>query len=442
MMKKLILLIALGQWLVAQPPTDWTVNPSNYESAMTITGILYINGSESGDTLNTIAAFQNDTCRGVINPIYTLDQWMYFLMVYGNTNYEDITFLVYDSGRDTILNITDTLSFITDDQYGQPDDPFIFHAIDSTTLNLPPIITSIEDLEINEDTPTNIQVVYSDPNNDQLTLFSHSSDPNILTTIVDYTLSISTTENWNGSGTITVVVSDSEYSDSTSFVLTVNPVNDAPEDFGLLEPLENVTINITNDNLNDTFRFMWEIADDVDGDQVDYIFHTTGDLDILGVDQQDFNEIIWTHGDVVSLMNAEGVTNITGTWNISATDGIASTTSTDGPFTLTIDASTVALVHDPILPSKFALHQNYPNPFNPTTSIEFSLPHKSSVELNVYDVKGQLVNTLVKQFMEGGNYKVIWSGKDMLGRDVSAGLYIIRLNTGDYTESRKAMFLK
>ncbi len=88
------------------------------------------------------------------------------------------------------------------------------------------------------------------------------------------------------------------------------------------------------------------------------------------------------------------------------------------------------------------LNANCPNPFNPETSIGYSLAKDGEVELNVYNLKGQRVRTLIKDHDEAGAHSVKWNGKNDKGADVSSGVYFYQLKTAEFTESRKMLLLK
>ncbi len=94
------------------------------------------------------------------------------------------------------------------------------------------------------------------------------------------------------------------------------------------------------------------------------------------------------------------------------------------------------------LPAEFSLHQNYPNPFNPTTAISYQLPAASDVKLKIYNTLGQLVKTLVSQKQSAGNYAVQWNGSNDLGEKVASGIYIYRIQAGDFIQSRKLVLMK
>ncbi len=85
---------------------------------------------------------------------------------------------------------------------------------------------------------------------------------------------------------------------------------------------------------------------------------------------------------------------------------------------------------------------NYPNPFNPETTISFALPQDEQTAIKVYNLRGQLVKTLVNDRMEAGEHEVVWSGRDDSGKNVSSGVYFLRMQTSGKTISRKLMLIK
>lgn len=88
------------------------------------------------------------------------------------------------------------------------------------------------------------------------------------------------------------------------------------------------------------------------------------------------------------------------------------------------------------------LKQNYPNPFNPETTISFDMPKNGKARLDVYNVKGQLVNTLFNGIASLGKNSVVWNGTDTNGNGVTSGLYFYRLSTDSHSETRKMMLMK
>jgi len=94
------------------------------------------------------------------------------------------------------------------------------------------------------------------------------------------------------------------------------------------------------------------------------------------------------------------------------------------------------------LPFATQLEANFPNPFNPSTTIRYSLNQFENVKLTIYNVRGQLVKTLVYGFQEAGRYAVVWQGDDSLGNPVSSGVYFYRLETTSSVETRRMLLLR
>jgi hypothetical protein len=97
---------------------------------------------------------------------------------------------------------------------------------------------------------------------------------------------------------------------------------------------------------------------------------------------------------------------------------------------------------DGLLPSGYVLHQNHPNPFNPTTTIEYSLPRRGHVTVEVFNVLGQRVRTLVDRVESAGSHAVVWNGTDASGEPVATGLYLYRLQAGRHIELKKMLLMK
>jgi photosystem II stability/assembly factor-like uncharacterized protein len=89
------------------------------------------------------------------------------------------------------------------------------------------------------------------------------------------------------------------------------------------------------------------------------------------------------------------------------------------------------------VPNDFAISQNYPNPFNPSTSIKFSIPRSSYVNLKIYDNIGKEISTLVDQDVGAGNYEVNFNADEF-----TSGVYFYRITADDFTETRKMILIK
>ena len=99
--------------------------------------------------------------------------------------------------------------------------------------------------------------------------------------------------------------------------------------------------------------------------------------------------------------------------------------------------------NDPQVPGLTTnLKANYPNPFNPTTTIAFDLAEGGAVNLRIYNLKGQLVKTLFSGDKQAGRHNIVWDGRDQHNRPVASGVYLYRLDTKGYSQSRKMLMMK
>ncbi len=150
-------------------------------------------------------------------------------------------------------------------------------------------------------------------------------------------------------------------------------------------------------------------------------------------------------------------------WNsgLSSTDAfefVLQFTSADGPGpfpyrcvvhpTLMVDTIFVSIptdINDELpqeLPNGYSLSQNYPNPFNLSTTIRYTLPTRSKVNISIYNVMGRKVNTIVDGTKSAGSYTAYWDGTDKAGKVVSSGVYLYRFHAGDFVESKRMLLLK
>lgn len=94
------------------------------------------------------------------------------------------------------------------------------------------------------------------------------------------------------------------------------------------------------------------------------------------------------------------------------------------------------------IPEEISVKQNYPNPFNPTTTIEYQIQKSDFVTIKVFNSIGQLVNTLVNESKQSGEYSVIFNGRNESGQTVASGVYYYQLQVGDFVSSKKMILLK
>ena len=93
--------------------------------------------------------------------------------------------------------------------------------------------------------------------------------------------------------------------------------------------------------------------------------------------------------------------------------------------------------NDLISQKKYYLGNNYPNPFNPTTKIDYTIPENTFVSLRIFDITGREVTTLVNSYQQSGLHSVTYNASN-----ISSGLYLYTLNTGNYSETKRMVLIK
>ena len=210
-----------------------------------------------------------------------------------------------------------------------------------------------------------------------------------------------------------------------------SPVNYSPSFFGLTSPRDSRTV----DSLVVSFR--WQESVDPDLDAVEYIFHLFGPNVDTTIAELDTNRITF---DGTEYLQSDS----TYTWYVEATDGTDTTMSTTQRTFQTPMPVGVELINQ--IPDQFFLDQNYPNPFNPETEIKYQLAEAGNVQLEIYDMLGCKIKTLVNDNLSAGSYNVRWNALDESEKRVPSGVYVYRLKvTGSskvFTELKKMLLLK
>ncbi len=232
-------------------------------------------------------------------------------------------------------------------------------------------------------------------------------------------------------GTFNVAATLKYHQASSVNNLQINPTN--PEylaDFTLINLPQPANADFTVDNLTGEVLLTWDPPYDPVLPVMNYRVYkkfNTGPFELI---QQ---TISFSHTDLISL---EGDYSYLITAIFYNTEGSPSDTlAFEFPYTVeNSDEETPVLVT--------RLNSNYPNPFNPSTTISFDLAQPGQAKLCVYNVKGQLVKTLANSNLNPGAHRIVWDGRDEGSREVSSGVYFYRLETKDYTSTRKMLMLK
>ena len=133
--------------------------------------------------------------------------------------------------------------------------------------------------------------------------------------------------------------------------------------------------------------------------------------------------------------------------NISGCDWIVDSVDYTGAFFTSMDScQQICMVlyndEDLLIPSSYNLYKNYPNPFNPITTLRYDIPKDSFVDITIYDMLGNVVNNLVNTYQSSGNKSIQWKATNNQGKTVSAGVYLYKIQAGDFIDTKKMILLK
>jgi len=142
-----------------------------------------------------------------------------------------------------------------------------------------------------------------------------------------------------------------------------------------------------------------------------------------------------------------GVFDVTNVWNnggnIIAIKGINTLGSGWGQCLVRIYLGhTTKVINSSSNSSSFNLSQNYPNPFNPITKIEYSVKQISKVNINIYNINGELIKELLSEEKNAGSYIIVWDGRDNKGILVASGTYFYQIKVDDFVQAKKMVLLK
>ena len=331
-------------------------------------------------------------------------------------------------------NGTETLTFTANDNMDRAVasdnvDIIVTPVNDDPTIVLPDDFTFDEDDELVVD----FSDFAEDIDLDVLTL-SVEGNTEITVDITGLEVTFSATENWNGSEILTFTVDDGQ-GERASFTtgkkttdknndsrraiaeddvdVIVTAVNDEPVLVGFLpEELtftvvedSTVTFSVDIEDIDSTIDYEWFVDGSLQNESTEefvYIFDVVGEVEIKSVasDEEFDIETIWT---------------------VQVEEGSAV---------------------GEILPVITELNQNYPNPFNPTTTIHFSLVDAGGVKIEIFNIKGEKICTLVNEHKNIGNHSTVWNGKDNSGKSVASGMYFYNMVTDNYHKIRKMLLIK
>ena len=319
----------------------------------------------------------------------------------------------------------DTFTYTVDDDSGATSNIAIV-TITVNSVNDSPVISTLPELKFNEDD----SLVYSISN-----LYDYVADPDHPDSVLHYILNIGNyvtvtadspnvilkaPANWFGSDILELVVSDGELSDTAQVFVTVNPINDAPVFVNWPD-----TVQFTD--LSDTVLTMIDYVNDIDSPDTSLTWEFSVSNDTLNLQ---FDE-----ATTELTLTAPGFMGVVTLYCTVTDDSLAGVQ----------DSFTVKVIADPTgiddllnqIPNKYVLNQNYPNPFNPVTKIKYGLPKSGKVKIEVYNIIGQKVETILDNFKNAGYHAI-----DFNAGNLPSGVYFYRIQTKGFNNVKKMVLIK
>lgn len=244
-----------------------------------------------------------------------------------------------------------------------------------------------------------------------------------------------------------VITSDgitSDTSASRTVIFQKGTLNSTPTAASITSPADGASLTIEGDPTNELVA-TWSASTDAENDVISYTWQLSvtdsfGENDVFVNSQpQDSTSISFSYATLAAILDVNNVapgSSITLYHRVQSTDGVSSVDGAAASVVITRGRLT-SLEDDSNLPSETSLSQNYPNPFNPSTTINFTLAESGMVRLNVYDLSGRMITSLVNDRRPAGNYSVTFEAANL-----PSGVYMYRLEAGSFTQIRKMTLLK
>jgi len=294
-----------------------------------------------------------------------------------------------------------------------------------TKNNIKPTFTAIPAISKKEQDTVSFVVTATDPNaSDSILVYSALSTPTGAT-FTPATRKFMWVPGLNTAGTYNVkfVVSDGFLTDTTAAVITITKNNVKPVF------VSKVPVKLDSVQINLLYKIAFKVtASDLNKDTLTYTWYLNNVSVQTGKDSTYQLGAFTTSGSqrVVCVFADNGDLKDSTVWTI-------------------ISAPKVTDVEPAIagVPTVFSLGQNYPNPFNPSTTIKFGLPNASPVTLEIYNILGAKVRTLLSgTMMSAAFHNIVWDGRNDVGSQVSSGMYLYRIVADKHVSTMKMLLMK
>ena len=256
------------------------------------------------------------------------------------------------------------------------------------------------------------------------------------------TLNLIPEHNWYGEATVYVTADNEyDYSNTDTLSITVNSVYDQILEPEMVFPPNGHTFYF--ESFTDSVTLIWSSAgypDYESGPGFEYRLrivqsNETGNIDYNYTDITDTTFTFFPDSSTYAGQNNNYI------WSLYTTEQNLPEVldGQGGVFHVILPQMDISLSD---IPNNFRLYNAYPNPFNPTTMIQYDLPEDSFVSINIYDMIGRHVRTMLNKRITAGQRSIIWDGTDSSGQPVSAGTYFFTIKTDQLSSTKKMIMLK
>jgi len=212
----------------------------------------------------------------------------------------------------------------------------------------------------------------------------------------------------------------------------------------LTSPEDSAFFSITGEDISNQGEvvFTWAVNDEISQEGLENHFtlmHENSEVLLDTVIME--HEFGVSYESLLDFITMMGGNSLQADWAVHVTDG-HDTLMSNEIRNVSFDASDVLSLDGVMLPLEFALGQNYPNPFNPSTKIQYALAKDGFVSVNIYDLMGRNIKSLINTGQVAGYYEINWNATNNNGEVVPAGMYFYMIRAGEFTSTKKMVLLK
>ncbi|MBI9071027.1 MAG: T9SS type A sorting domain-containing protein [Melioribacteraceae bacterium] len=320
-------------------------------------------------------------------------------------------------------NGSETLLFVVSDSEGGTDSANVVFSV--TSDNDAPVVSAIGNRTISEG--GNFETINLDDfvedvdNTDEEITWSFEGNSELGITIENRIATVTVpNEDWFGVDTVSFIAADpSSMKDTAMVIFTVENVNDP--------------VVITE--IQDTVKY--DIESPIEINIWDYVSDSDDEVNTLEYDFSTSNDsLIITYDNETGIISIDEIDGFLGEVEVTIEISDASGEKVISTFKVNIFLN-VSVYDEKEIPNEYSLYQNYPNPFNPTTKIAFGLPQSSNVKIEIFDILGNKISTVLESQMSAGNHSVQFNAINL-----PSGTYFYRIETSKFVDVRKMLLLK